>query len=276
MKDFRDKVAVVTGAASGIGRALAEHCARERMKVVLADVEVAALRKAAEELTAQGAVVLSQQTDVSKRTEVELLAQRTLETFGAVHMLFNNAGVVGGPSIWESTWEDWEWVIGVNLWGVIHGVKVFTPIMLAQDADCHITNTASVAGLVTTNPFGGYVVTKHAVVALTEHLYRSLAQRSAKVGASVLCPGFVNTRIMDWERNRPPSLKSPSTIVSAEHQADIQRYRESMATAMPPLELAEHVFAAIRERRFYILTHPEHTSRIQTRMESIVQGRNPE
>ena len=204
MKELKGKVAVITGAASGIGRALADRCVQEGMKAVLADVEVDALAKAEAGLKASGATVLAVPTDVSQARSVAALAQKTLEAFGAVHLLCNNAGVGSEAAIWESTLEEWEWVMGVNLWGVIHGVRAFVPIMLAQDTECHIVNTASMAGLISGPGLGAYKVTKHAVVSLSETLHHELAERAAKVRVSVLCPGFVNTRIMESARNRPP------------------------------------------------------------------------
>ena len=203
MKEFKGKVAVVTGAASGIGRALADRSVQEGMKVVLADVEVEALAKTEAGLKSSGATVLAVPTDVSQARDVAALAQKTLEVFGAVHLLCNNAGVGTEAAIWESTLEEWEWVMGVNLWGVIHGVRAFVPHMLAQDTECHIVNTASMAGLISGPGLGAYKVTKHAVVSLSETLYHELAERGARVGVSVLCPGIVNTRIMESARNRP-------------------------------------------------------------------------
>ena len=206
MKEFKDCVAVITGAASGIGRGIAERCAQEGMKIVLADINEADLIRVEAELKATGAAVISVQTDVAKRSDVEALAQRTLDAFGGVHLLVNNAGVGAGSSVWDSTWNDWEWVIGVNLWGVIHGVKVFTPIMLAQHEACRIVNTSSKAGLIAYQPSAPYHVTKHAVVALSENLHRSLAEQKARVKVSVLCPGWVKTQIMSSARNRLPTF----------------------------------------------------------------------
>ena len=185
MKEFKGKVAVITGAASGIGRALADRCVQEGMKAVLADVEVEALAKTEASLKASGATVLAVQTDVSQARDVAALAQKTLEVFGAVHLLCNNAGVGTEAAIWESTLEVWEWVMGVNLWGVIHGVHAFVPLMLAQDTECHIVNTASMAGLISGPGLGTYKVTKHAVVSLSETLHHELAERgkSQSLGA---------------------------------------------------------------------------------------------
>src|SRR5947209_3090517 len=216
MQEFKDKVAVITGAASGIGRALTDRCVQEGMRVVLADVEVETLTKTEASMKASGATVLAVRTDVSQARDVEALAQKTLNTFGAVHLLCNNAGVASEAVVWESTIAEWEWVMGVNLWSVIHGVRVFVPIMLAQDTECHIVNTASMAGLISGPGLGAYKVTKHGVVALSETLYHELAERGAKVKVSVLCPGVVSTRIMEGGRNRPGHLPAAGPLPPAE------------------------------------------------------------
>jgi len=282
MKDFQGKVAVVTGAASGIGRALAGKSAQEGMKVVLADVEESALKKAEEELQASGAQVLAVRTDVSQADEVEALAKITFETHGAVHLLFNNAGVGAGTTVWESSLADWQWVLGVNLWGVIHGMHFFVPRMLAQESEGHIVNTASSAGLVASSGLGMYKVSKHGVVTLSETLALELAARGAKLKASVLCPEWVNTRIMDAERNRPQALAnapqeqhtSPETAAMAEMV--IQVMRQWLAqVGLPPSQVAELVFDAIRQETFYILTHPTTKQDVQLRMEAILRERMP-
>jgi NAD(P)-dependent dehydrogenase (short-subunit alcohol dehydrogenase family) len=275
MKDFRDHVAVITGAASGIGRAIAKRCAVEGMKVVLAGINLANLTQVEAELKANGATAMSVQTDVASRHEVEALAQATLDTFGGVHLLVNNVGVGAGLSVWDSSWNDWEWVINVNLWGVIHGVKVFTPIMLGQDEPCHIVNTSSIAGLIAYHPSAPYQVTKHAVVALSEQLYLSLKQRHAHVGVSVLCPGFVKTEIMNGERNRPPHLRNEPAQVTPGSEATLEWLRASVEAGMSPEQVADQVFSAIIDERFYILTHPDSTTLIQDRMENLLHGRDP-
>jgi len=277
MKEFKDKVAVITGAASGIGRALAERCAQEGMKVVLADIEEAALNQAENELRATGARVLSVRTDVSKAGDIELLARKTLDTFGAVHLLFNNAGVGAGSTIWESTLADWEWVIGVNLWGLIHGIRIFVPIMLAQDTECHIVNTASLAGLLPYHPSSPYQVSKYGAVALSENLYISLAQMKSKIKTSVLCPGWVKTRIMDSARNRPAELENEpgNVLITPESLAVIQSMIQAIETGMSPHQVADDVFKAIINEQFYILTHPDFNPEIQKRMENIINLHNP-
>lgn len=277
MKEFKDKVAVITGSASGIGRAIAERSAQEGMKVVLADIEEAALNQAENELRATGARVLSVRVDVSKAGDIELLARKTLDTFGSVHLLFNNAGVGAGSTIWESTLTDWEWVMGVNLWGLIHGIRIFVPIMLAQDTECHIVNTASLAGLLPYHPSSPYQVSKYGAVALSENLYISLAQMKSKIKTSVLCPGWVKTRIMDSERNRPAELQNEpgNVLITPESLAVIQSIIQAIETGMSPHQVADDVFKAIINEQFYILTHPDFNPEIQKRMENILQQRNP-
>jgi NAD(P)-dependent dehydrogenase (short-subunit alcohol dehydrogenase family) len=278
MKDFHYKVAVVTGAASGIGRALAEKSAALGMKVVLADIEESALKQAEAELQAIGAQVLAVRTDVSQANEVEALAKITFETYGAVHLLFNTAGVGAGTTVWESSLADWEWVLGVNLGGVIHGIHFFVPRMLSQESEGHIVNTASSAGLITSSGLGIYKVSKHGVVTLSETLACELAACGAKLKASVLCPEFVNTRILDAERNRPRALQNApeEQHTSPEMEALVQAARQWLAqNGLPPAQVAEMVFDAIRQEKFYILTHPTTKQAVQWRMEDILQERMP-
>lgn len=277
MKEFKDKVAVITGAANGVGFGIAERCAQLGMKVVLAGINAENLAVAEEKLKPTGATLLSVRTDVSKRKDIEALAQKTLDAFGSVHLLVNNAGVGAGTSIWDSDWEDWEWVMGVNLWGVIYGVKVFTPIMLAQDTESHIVNVASVSGLLPGYPSAPYQVTKSAVFALTENLYHSLAQRKSKIKVSLLCPAWVKTSILKSERNRPPELQTNkgATSPSPANLAAFQRMKESLEAGMSVQELADHVFRAIQDEQFYVLTHPEYIPNIQKRFDNIVQQKNP-
>ncbi len=278
MKDFQNKVAVVTGAASGIGRALAGKSAQEGMKVVLADVEERALKQAEEELKAGGAQVLAVRTDVSQAADVERLAKLAFATYGAVHLLFNNAGVAAGTTVWESSLADWQWVLGVNLWGVIYGIHSFVPRMLAQDSEGHIVNTASAAGLVSSSGMGVYKVSKHGVVTLSETLALELAARGAKLKASVLCPEWVNTRILDAERNRPQALQNApqEQHMSPQMAAMVEVARQWVQAGLPPAQVAEMVFDAIRQEKFYILTHPQHTKQgVQLRMEDILQERMP-
>ncbi len=285
MRRFTDRVAVITGGASGIGRAIAVRAAREEMRMVLADVEEDALHQVAHSLRQSGASVLPVVTDVSRREDVEALAQQTLNAYGAVHLLVNNAGVAhGAGTVWETSLADWEWVIGVNLWGVIHGVRTFVPIMLAQDTECHIVNTASAAGLVCPLDAGPYAVSKFGVVALSETLYQNFAATGAKVKVSVLCPGMVRTAIVDSERNRPPGLDGPTPkMPTRSPEEDDARWQQIDAgfSRYGGVVSADHVvellFEGIRDERLYILTHKDAIKReIRSRMESIVNERNPE
>ncbi len=276
MKEFKGKVAVITGAASGIGRGIAERCVREGMKVVLADIDEAELAKAETELKAEGGTVLGVRTDVSKRSDVELLARKALDAFGQVHLLFNNAGIAAGGAPWEATWNDWEWVIGVNLWGVIHGVKVFAPLMLAQNSECHIINTSSTAGLIVGSSSAPYAVTKHAVVALSESLYLTLQQRNSLVKVSVLCPGMVRTNIASAERNRPDDLRNEPVAMTPEMQAGLAAFKAALEAATPPQQVVDVVFDAIKNEQFYILSHPEWTEVIQLRTDKLLKLENPQ
>lgn len=276
MKNFSGKVAVITGGASGIGRAIGEYCVRAGVKVVLADVEESALDATGEELRAMGGTVLCVKTDVSKRSDVESLATQSFDSFGNVHLLFNNAGVAAGGAPWEATWNDWEWVMSVNLWGVIHGIKVFTPLMLAQRTECHIVNTSSSAGLIAGGFSAPYSVSKHAVVALSESLYLTLQQRNSLLKVSVLCPGLVNTRIPRADRNRPQELQNEPVTLSPEMQAGRAAFEALIASSMPPSEVAEIVFEAIKEEKFYILTQPEWIEVIRLRTSRLLHLENPE
>lgn len=269
MNEFADKVAVITGAASGIGRALAEHCVQNGMKVVLADVEVAALELAEDEFRSRSATVLAVPTDVSKAESVAALAQQTLDNFGAVHLLCNNAGVAVGGRSWEASLEDWEWVLGVNLWGVVHGIRTFVPQMLKQDEPCHIVNTASIAGIVSTPGLGVYNVTKHGVVTLSETLYQELQTAGSQIGVSVLCPGWVKTRIGESARNRPGVVQQDATRLGGDGIA------KAIAAGVDPAAVAALVLNAVREKRFYVLTHPDMLPFVEQRHEDIQQGRNP-
>ena len=278
MKEFRDKVAVITGAASGVGRGLAERCVQEGMKVVLADVEEPALIQTHRELQAKGAGTLAVVTDVSKSGDVEHLAHKTLREFGGVHLLCNNAGVSRNTWVWKNTLADWEWVIGVNLWGVIHGLRVFTPLMLEQDVDGHIVNTASLAGLTAYPGSSVYKVTKHAVVSLSETLYLELQQIGAKLKVSVLCPASVFTRLAEAARTRSAALpQRPGATEPGPFDNEIGRkFTERMTQdRLDPDQVADRVFSAIRNEEFYILTHPAYNATIQRRMEDILQGHNP-
>jgi NAD(P)-dependent dehydrogenase (short-subunit alcohol dehydrogenase family) len=273
MKDFQRKVAVITGGASGIGRALAEKCVQEGMIVVLADVEEQALYRAAEELRALGGEIRPVQTDVSSAASVEALAVDAFTTYGAVHLLFNNAGVGAGSTVWESSLEDWQWVLGVNLWGVIHGVHYFVPRMLAQNEACHIVNTASAAGLIAGSGLGVYKVSKHSVVTLSETLALELAEREANIKVSVLCPEWVDTRIGEAERNRPVPLQNAAS--DGAEAAGMLALAQVLKAGLKPAQVAEAVFGAIREEKFYIITHPTTRVAVQMRMDDIINDRMP-
>lgn len=276
MKEFKEKVALVTGAASGIGFALADRFASVGMKVVLADVEETALAAAEKTLKAKGAPVLAVRTDVSRAADVEELATRAYEKFGAVHVLCNNAGVGVGGLVWEHSLEDWQWVLGVNLMGVVHGIRTFVPRMIAQGTEGHVVNTASVAGLISSPYLSVYEATKHAVVAMSESLRMELEVTGSKLGASVLCPGFVATRISDSERNRPAELTKAASASETTQQAMVRELaRQQVAAGLKPSEIAEMVVEAIRDDRFYVITHPRFRKLIRLRMENILEGKNP-
>ena len=280
MKEFRGKVAVVTGGASGIGWGIAERCAAEGMKVVIADIEGPALERAEKTLKDGGAEVLAVRTDVSKIAEVEALAQKTVDTFGGVHLLFNNAGVNTDISlrkpVWENTIADWEWMLGVNLWGVIHGVKVFLPVMTRQNTECHIVNTASMAGLIAEPQLVIYAVTKQGIIALSEGLYIQLKERNSPIGVSVLCPAFVSSRLFEAERNRPVGLKNPAEPPKPRQPAQLVSQFNKVSPTLTPEQSADIVFKAIREGTFYIFTDPLVQELFRQRAENILKGRNPE
>ena len=279
MQTFSGNTAVITGAASGIGYALAQECAQLDMRIVLADVAEAPLARAEAELAGRGAQVLAVPTDVSRRADVEALADRAFAAFGAVHLLFNNAGVAAGGSPWEATWNDWEWVLGVNLWGVLHGVKVFTPRLLAQNTECHIVNTASGAGLTAGGFSAPYSVSKHAVVALSESLYFALRQRQSLVHVSVLCPSLVRTAINQTERNRPSALHNPPPPSSPESDARMQAGRVAfealLASSMDPRQAARITLDAIRANQFYVLTDPAWLDVVRLRTDKILSLQDP-
>ena len=283
MEEFKDKVAVITGAATGIGRGIADRCAQEGMKIVLADVEEKALAEVAEEMKAAGATVQAVLTDVSKAGDVEALAQKTLDTFGSVDLLVSNAGVHLVGNIWECSLKDWEWLLGVNLWGVIHGVRTFVPIMLEQGTEGHIVNTASSGGLGSAPYVGVYRASKHAVVTLSETLHYELALKDANVKVSLLCPGMVKTNLSTSRRNKPAELQNesdglenkPAQLVALPDSAK-ENFRKALQSSVTPENIADQVFDALRNDRFYILTHPESTKKmVSNRLEDILSGRNP-
>lgn len=274
MQDLRGKVAVVTGGASGIGFAMAARFAREGMKLVLADIEKVALEQAAAWLSAGGSEVLALPTDVADADAMDALAEQALARFGAVHVVCSNAGVAGGGPVWELSTADWEFVLRPNLWGVIHGVRVFAKHLLAQN-EGHFVHTASLAGLISVPGLAPYNVTKHAVVTLSETLHGELRGAGSRVGVSVLCPGFVRTRIFESERHRPDEWQQPA---AADPQLAQQRevtLAEILRGAMAPEAVAERVLDAIRSGRFYILTHAGSTAAVERRMRAILEGVDP-
>lgn len=279
MELLEGKVAVVTGGASGIGRAMVDRFAAAGMKVVLADVEAEALAKAEAEVQSTGAEALGVVTDVAKRESVDALAEAAVDRFGAVHVLCNNAGVSGGMgALWETTERDWAWVMGVNLMGVVHGIQAFVPGMVARGEPGHVVNTSSVLGLAT----GGgsiYGVTKHAVTRLTEGLWYDLQAAGAPIGVSVLCPGMIATNIIGSGRNRPADLQNDGgpDLSSPEVQQRMQFVTDLFAKeGMPPAEVAEMVHDAILSGRFYVLTHPEaEKETVKARLEAILGEQSP-
>ena len=295
MFEFAGKVAVITGAASGFGRAFAEKGASLGMKLVLADVNPDALAQTVDALRSNGVEVIGVPTDVSNAAQVEALAQAALDAFGKVHLLFNNAGVGSGGFLWESSANDWAWVFNVNVMGVAHGVRVFTPIMLAQNEPAHIVNTASVAGLLSPPAMGIYNASKHAVVSLTETLYHDLQLAQAGqtshaahaahganvsaagplVGCSLLCPAFVPTGIADAERARPAELRNDSGPTRSQIAADKQLQRAVRSGKLTADNVADITFEAIAARRFYIVTHPGIMATVELRHEDIEHLRNP-
>ncbi|MEZ5645213.1 MAG: SDR family oxidoreductase [Burkholderiaceae bacterium] len=279
ISDFKGKTAVLTGAGSGFGLECARIGARLGMNLVLVDVQADALDKARTEMEAAGAQVLARQVDVSDAAQMEALAAAVQERFGAPHFVFNNAGVAAGGLVWENTVRDWEWVLGVNLWGVVHGVRLFTPMMLAAaQADPgyqgHIVNTASMAGLLTPPNMGIYNASKHAVVSLTETLYQDLKLVSDQISASVLCPYFVATGIGQSERNRPSGLaEAQPTKSQLIGQAMTDKAINSGKVSAA--EVAQKVFDAIAADQFYIYSHPRALGNARSRFDAIVAGENP-
>ena len=244
MRDLEGKIAVITGGASGIGRAMSDRFGQAGMKLVLVDIEEDGLQAAADELRGKGVDVLTRRVDVSDAAQMDDLAKATLDHFGAVHLVCNNAGVGAGGPMWELTTADWEFAMRPNLWGVIHGIRVFTKLLLDQN-EGHIVNTASMAGLVSVPGLGPYNVTKHAVVTLSETLYGELAEQDTEVGVSVLCPGFVSTRIWDSDRHRPEELRNAEQRQTPEEaEAGKNLIRSFMEGQLPAAAVADKVHDA--------------------------------
>jgi NAD(P)-dependent dehydrogenase (short-subunit alcohol dehydrogenase family) len=275
VKSLADRVAVVTGGGSGIGRALCVAFARAGARVVVADLDEAGMTDTADAVTKAGGRALTVRTDVSRLADVRALADRAWSEFGAVHVLCNNAGIALWGGLDTATHQDWEWAIGVNLWGVIHGVEAFVPRMIAQKTDGHIVNTASMAGLTTAPFMSVYDVTKHGVVALSESMYKELQVTGAPIGVSVVCPGLIDTNIMRSSRNRPEELAEAGKA-GPMAQSFGQALSDRLAGGYPPSEVAEQVVEGIRAGRFYIVpAQPEVKSAIGVRAEDLLALRNP-
>ena len=280
MKNFKGGTAVITGAGSGFGLEASRIGAGLGMNIVMADVQQDALDKAVAEIEALGAQVLSFRLDVAKASEVEALGAATFKRFGAPNFVFNNAGVGAGGLIWETTLKDWEWVVGVNLMGVAHGIRVFTPMMLeaaARDAgyEGHIVNTASMAGLLNAPNMGVYNATKSAVVAMSETLYQDLRLVTTQIGASVLCPFFVPTGITQSHRNRPAELQDGSKPTRSQLIGKAMSEKAVSSGKVTAAQVAQWVFDAVAENRFYVYSHPRSLGSVQVRMQDIMTPRNP-
>ncbi|UBM09603.1 SDR family oxidoreductase [Cupriavidus metallidurans] len=280
MKQFESKVAVITGGASGFGKEFARIGASLGMKLVLADVQEDSLDSTVAEFKSQGAQVIGLRTDVSKAEEVQALADAAMTAFGEVNLLFNNAGVGAGGLIWENTQKDWDWVLGVNLYGVVNGVRIFTPLMLeAARKDPgyqgHIVNTASMAGLLNPPAMGVYNVSKHAVVALSETLYQDLSLVTDQVHCSVLCPFYVPTGISQSQRNRPANMANDQPPTRSQMVSQALSDKAVNSGKVSAADVAQMTFDAIREDGFYIYSHPQSLDSVQRRMEEIVNQRNP-
>jgi NAD(P)-dependent dehydrogenase (short-subunit alcohol dehydrogenase family) len=278
MKDFAGRVAVITGAGSGFGREFAKLAHSLGMKLVLADIQRDALDATLAELRAAGAQAVGEVVDVAKSEQVLHLADRAYAEFGAVHLLFNNAGVAGGGLVWENTERDWQWVLGVNLMGVVHGIHHFVPRMLEANRrgePGHIVNTASIAGFLCPPLMGVYNVSKHAVVALTETLHHDLALAKSTIGTSVLCPAFVPTGIAASERNRPAELARDGELTASMRLAQAQSEKAVSSGKMTAAEVAQITFDAIRAERFYVFTHEKILAAVEARFDAVLARTAP-
>jgi NAD(P)-dependent dehydrogenase (short-subunit alcohol dehydrogenase family) len=274
MKVFEGKVAVVTGAAGGIGRALAEQAAAEGMSVVIADVDDEGLAGTAAQLESRGANVIVIHTDVSDPIAVESLAETAWSRLGGAHVVFNNAGVMAGGLSWERSVEDWQWVLGVNLWGVINGIRSFIPRLIEQGEPAHVVNTASVAALIAGPFLSPYLASKHAVLAVTESAHHELALLSSPIRMSLLCPGAVKTGITDSERIRPAALAKKGKSGAAD-KAFNSAVEAGIAKGSDPAAIALFVFDALRQDKFWILPHPEFKAMVEKRTQSVLDESNP-
>lgn len=277
MQDLQGKVAVITGGAEGIGKALAIKAASEGMKLVLADINPASLEATVAELAANGAEVVGAPTDVAKAAQIDALAELAFSLHGNVHLLVNNAGVACAKPVWELSEADWDWVMGVNLYGVTHALRSFLPRMLSAGEPGHIVNTASMAGLLSQPSMATYNASKHAVVTVSEGLHFDLMLRQSRLKVSVLCPAWVKTRIASSERNRSLSTgeEARSPVADAVVNKISHDVQQAVAHGIEPAQVAEAVFDAVRAERFYILTHPAFTPLVRTRMEDILECRSP-
>ncbi|WP_211444983.1 SDR family NAD(P)-dependent oxidoreductase [Collimonas humicola] len=274
MKNLQGKVAVITGGAEGIGKGIAVRAAAEGMKLVLADINAARLEATVAEFKAQGCEVIGVPTDVAREEQVNALAEQAFAKFGKVHLLVNNAGVAVAKPAWETSQKDWDWVMGVNFYGVTHALRAFVPTMLKHGEEGHIVNTASMAGLTSQPSLASYNASKHAVVTLSEGLHHDLTLRQSRIKVSVLCPGWVKTGIGHSERNRDGEKTAPAAIDPVAAKVGMA-VLHAVEHGIPVSQVADDVFAAIDAERFYILTHPEMKQAIQVRMEDILQQRAP-
>ena len=278
MKDFKGKVAVITGGANGIGFAVAKECAKKAIKIVLADIDGHDLKRAEKQLKAAGAEVLAVQMDVMKFKDMEMLAKMTLEKFKHIDLLFNNAGVVVAGPAWLLSINDWKWIMKTNVGGAIHGEKVFIPIMLKQDTECHIVNTSSVAGLLDLNGMSAYHTSKFATVGLSESTYLDLQCQTDKIKMSVFCPGFIQTDLDNCERHRPKEYENDMNLPY--YQSDVYEEEEKqkhkvIKGGIPIDTIGEVIFKAIEEEKFYILTHPKLNPLIALRVKNMFEGGRP-
>ena len=278
MNNFEGKVAAITGAASGFGRELARLAARQRMRLALADVQRDALDVVVNELKRTGAVVISDVVDVAQAAQVQRFAEHAFSAFGHVHLLINNAGVGGGGYVWENTARDWQWVMGVNLMGVVHGLQHFVPRMLEANQRGevgHIVNTASVAGWLAAPLMGVYNVSKHAVVALSETLYHDLRLAESTIGVSVLCPAFVPTGIAESHRYRPAELLNTDELTASQRVAQVATEKAVASGRITAEQIAQLTFDAVRDNRFYVFTHPQILSSVRARFDAVLNGAAP-
>lgn len=278
MNDFKGKVAVITGAGNGFGLEFAKECASREMKLVIADIDREDLFRTEQLVKEMGAEVLAVPTDVSLYEEIANLADQTVKAFGSVDLLFNNAGVVVPGPLWEIPVNDWKWIMDVNVNGIAYGLKAFIPIMLKQNTPCHIVNTASVAGLLTTQNMAAYHTSKHASVALTESINLQLQAIKSKIKMSVFCPGFVQTDLHHCDRHRPERYAidpNEPYYQSQTFKAGLERAHHVITTGIPIDTIAQSVFSAIEQEKFYILTHPQYNPVIGKRVKDMLEGVNP-